>query len=87
MFFIKPLCMYFERTLITRVTTSLGKASKLEIGVDTKSHKKVAFHQLYSALGRPRRTLEALLTSPYFHSGIATIPVSITREARIKSKE
>jgi hypothetical protein len=47
---------------------SLGKASKLEIGVDTKSHKKVAFHQLYSALGRPRRTLEALLTSPYFHS-------------------
>jgi len=49
--------MYFERTLITRVTTSLGKASKLEIGVDTKSHKKVAFHQLYSALGRPRRIL------------------------------
>ena len=48
--------MYFERTLITRVTTSLGKASKLEIGVDTKSHKKVAFHQLYSALGRPRQT-------------------------------
>ena len=36
--------MYFERTLITRVTTSLGKASKLEIGVDTKSHKKIAFH-------------------------------------------
>ena len=68
MFFKTPLCMYFKRTLITRVTMSLGKASKLEIGVDTKSHKKVAFHQLYSALGRPRRTLEALLTSPYFHS-------------------
>ena len=63
MFFKTP----YACTLITR-NNVIRKSFKLEIGVDTKSHKKVAFHQLNSALGRPRKTSEALLTSPYLCS-------------------
>ena len=36
---------------------------QLEIGVETVSHKKIAFHQSNSELGRKRKTSEALVTS------------------------